>query len=275
MWLILSLLPLVAVLAGWWHVRKLVQVVRQRELSHVVFALEGLDELLRTRRNCLPELLNICRVFTDYQRQTLTKLRELHSSLEKDPDTANRVLLENALSEFLRDLVKTLPTHAGLERNVFLQRLLQQVFDAEARIAERRPSLNQRIDAYNNALDAPILARFGRRFGLVALRRLDMTAHELLRATSVFGASQEGATLDASPVGQDVDDSSGGDEVELSEDVDEFGYDPEDVPRWSTTPNAEEEAAAAVPAGFADEGDDGDDLRCIDVEDDDSLISTE
>ncbi|MCA8968295.1 MAG: LemA family protein [Planctomycetes bacterium] len=262
-WLLLSL-PLACVVVAYTVVRGRVSRLQKEELAHVVFALDELDELLRIRRDCLPELLSICRVFTDYQRATLTKLRELHGALLKQPDTKERILIENAISEFVRDLVKQVDTHPGLAKNVFLQQLLGKIFDAEARIADRRSRLNLRVDEYNAALETPLLAKVGAYFALTPFRRLEMTAQELLKATSPFSGD---GPADEPQAGASAD----GDEFDLSEDVDEFGGELDDIPQWTPTDNGEEESdySAATRADADDE------LRFIEVDDDDSLISAE
>ena len=267
--LALIALPLVLGGIGALVIRQRVAKVQREELSRVEFALEELEDLFRTRRDCLPELISICRVFTDYERKTLVRLQSLHNTLINCPDIAERIVAENEVSEFLRDLVNTIGSHDELEKNVFLQQLLQKVHQAEARIADRRARVNQRVDEYNDALTTGILAKFGSRFGLTPLRRLDMTAQELLRATRVFGS--DGADLDAD-IDADIADVSdrdephaaapadpfdSGDEFDLSDDVDEFGGEVEDMPTLTPTVHAEPDPAA--------------DIRMIEVDDDDGF----
>lgn len=265
-WLII-ILPFVAFGAVALALRHRVAKVQQVELARVAFAVAELEELLQTRRDCLPELVNICRVFTDYQRATLVRLRELHSSLLQDPPIADRIVLENAVSEFLRDLVDQIGTYPQLEQNVFLQQLLQKVYEAEARIADRRSRVNLRVDEYNQTIQSGSLAKFATRFGLEPLRRLDMTAQELLQATSPFGAEDASSELpyvsevDAAPSPRsNARELPGDDEFDLSDDVDEFGGELEDVPKATPTTYAAAADASDIES---------DDLRMVEVDDSD------
>lgn len=257
---ILAIIPVALATAAVVWLRLCVSKLRRTELASVELAVGELESLFRVRLDHLPEIISVCRVFTDYERGTLSRLQELHASLQKTPPVAEKIVLENAVSEFLRNLVQTIGAHPELEANVFLQQHLDKVYRAEEHIADRRPRVNQRVDAFNDAISNGVLAKFGKSFGLAPLRRLDMTAQELLKATSPFASSGSHSAIEetAAPSESSTAKSAAAvedDTFDLSEDVDEFGGDLEEAPPIQ---------ASAAPAPV----DDGD-MRLVEVEDDD------
>ena len=267
-WTLLAF-PLAALCVAALWVRRSLHSVEEQELAKVEFAFEALDELFQTRHGCLPELISVCHVFTDYESGTLVRLHELHEQLLGKPAIADRIVLENAVSEFLRDLVNTIDAHPELTKNVFLQQLLERIHRAEARISDRRSSVNLRVDEYNQALTRPIVERFGKIAGLAPLRRLDMTAQELLRATRPFSscyqavpepaatgdAALESSARRAKPSGPTPEQLEAEGGIDLGAEPDEFGPDPNPRPELAakTSPRGSDEVAEIDLDGDMDE----------------------
>ena len=200
---LLWLIPVVAIAAlivPIWRVRGTLETA----LAVAEQGFGAFEAQLDVRRDCLPDLVRVCHVFEGYGRTTLERLLELHKHLSRCKDLGERVAIENGISTFLKDLVSNLDKNNELKRNVFLRQIVERIENVEDQVAKRRGDFNTLVDRYSES-SSGFVASCARRFWrLPALRKLEMTSIELLKATMPFAEMETAMTNAASLV--DIED---------------------------------------------------------------------
>ena len=146
-WVIIAVIALVVVLLVIGYNR----LVRLR--NQVDAAWSQIDVQLRRRYDLIPNLVETVKGYAAHERETLeavTRARQQAMSAEGVEDQAQA---ENMLTQTLRQLFAVAEAYPDLKANQNFLALQEELTGTEGRIAFSRQFYNERVLAYDNALE--------------------------------------------------------------------------------------------------------------------------
>jgi LemA protein len=149
----LVLPAVLAALAGWG----VVIYNRLVNLKHGVNKTwSDIDVLLRQRHDELPKLVDTCKEYMTYERETLERVISARSRVfqaREAGDVAALGLAEGALRAGLGRLFALAESYPALEANQTFQHLQSRITTLEASIASRRETYNEAVNRNNVAVE--------------------------------------------------------------------------------------------------------------------------
>ena len=109
----------------------------------------NIDVLLKQRRDEIPKLVAVCEGYMKHERETLQKVTEARSMVDKAQGVAQTAQAENALTSALRSLFAVVENYPDLKANQNFLGLQTRVSQIENSIADRREFFNASVNAYN------------------------------------------------------------------------------------------------------------------------------
>ena len=146
-WVIIAVIALVIVFLVFGYNR----LVRLR--NQVEAAWSQIDVQLRRRYDLIPNLVETVKGYASHERETLeavTRARQQAMSAEGVEDQAQA---ENMLTQTLRQLFAVAEAYPDLKANQNFLALQEELTGTEGRIAFSRQFYNERVLAYDNALE--------------------------------------------------------------------------------------------------------------------------
>ena len=122
-------------------------------LKHAVAqAWSNIDVLLRQRHDELPKLVESCRQYMQFERETLTQVTEARNQAERARsagDVAGVGGAENLMRAGLGKIMATVEAYPELKANESFRQLLDRISGLEDAIADRREFYNAAVNANN------------------------------------------------------------------------------------------------------------------------------
>jgi len=142
------LLPVLALLAAaGWTVFAFNRLVRQKNL--VTEAWSGIDVQLRRRRDLIPNLLEVVKGYSGYEKALIQRVTELRASSEQAGTVKEAQTRENALTDQLRGLLALAESYPDVKASRAFLELQKQLAHVEDQLQMARRYYNGATREYN------------------------------------------------------------------------------------------------------------------------------
>ncbi|MBI4696081.1 MAG: LemA family protein [Gammaproteobacteria bacterium] len=144
-------------------------------------AWSNIDVLLKQRHDELPKLVEVCKQYMAFEKETLEKViaaRSAVSVAREAGDVAKVGAAESLLRQGLGGLFAVAESYPDLKANENFQQLRQRISALENAIADRREFYNESVNANNVRIEQFPDVLIARRFGFAAAPLLEFSADE-------------------------------------------------------------------------------------------------
>jgi LemA protein len=149
--ILLSALLLAAfVVAAWALVLYNGLVAARQECQRAWF---NIDVLLKQRHDELPRLVEVCRGYMAYEKDTLERLVVARMTLAAARDVPAQARASQAVSDALRQLFAVAERYPDLKANESFAKLSARITELENQIADRRELYNAATTAWNTRIE--------------------------------------------------------------------------------------------------------------------------
>ena len=138
----------------------------------------NIDVLLKQRHDELPRLLDVCKGYMQYERETLQRLIEARSRYATAVNIDQKAKASGDLSASVGKLFAVAENYPALQANASFLELEKRISELESQIADRREFYNDSITIFNTRLQVmpdTFVARF---FGMRPRFMFPVTAAE-------------------------------------------------------------------------------------------------
>ena len=128
------------------------RLVRLR--NQVEAAWSQIDVQLRRRYDLIPNLIETVKGYAAHERETLEAVTQARQQAMSAEGVENQAQAENMLTQTLRSLFAVAEAYPDLKANQNFLALQEELTGTEGRIAFSRQFYNERVLAYDNALES-------------------------------------------------------------------------------------------------------------------------
>ncbi|MDD3763260.1 MAG: LemA family protein [Nevskiales bacterium] len=151
-------------------------------LKHgVAKAWSNIDVLLKQRHDELPKLVETCKQYMQFERDTLEKVMQARSaanSARQAGDVKGVGQAEGQMRLGLGNIMATVEAYPELKANQSIQQLLGRITGLENAIADRREFYNESVNVNNVRIEQFPDVVVARLFGFKAAELLEFSAEE-------------------------------------------------------------------------------------------------
>lgn len=112
----------------------------------------NIDVLLKQRHDELPRLLDVCKGYMQYERETLTRVTQARAEFAAAATMAQKAQASSTLSASLQQLFASAENYPQLQTNETFLRLQNRITELENEIADRREFYNDAINLLNTRI---------------------------------------------------------------------------------------------------------------------------
>jgi LemA protein len=116
-------------------------------------ALANIDVLLKQRHDELPRLVEVCRGYMAYERDTLERVVEARALSMAAQTTQDKAAAAAGVTGAVRQLFAVAENYPNLKADEMFQHLQRRISELEIQIADRRELYNAAATAYNTRLE--------------------------------------------------------------------------------------------------------------------------
>lgn len=153
------------------------------QLKHAVSqAWSNIDVLLRQRHEELPKLIETCRQYMQFERDTLTQVTQARTAADnarRDGDVKGVGGAESLMRAGLGKIMATVEAYPELKANESFRQLLARISRLEDTIADRREYYNAAVNANNVRIEQFPDFLVARNLGFKAADLLEFSENEL------------------------------------------------------------------------------------------------
>jgi len=184
---ILAILVLVVVYAALLY-NGLVEVK-----NNVSRAWSNIDVLLKQRHDELPKLVEVCKQYSQFEKETLSRVTEARGRVAQAREAGDVAALgpaEAALRAGVGKIFATVEAYPELKANQNFMQLQSRITGLENAIADRREFYNDSVNVNNIRVEQLPQALIARTFGFKEARLLEFDARETsdVDMGSLFGS---------------------------------------------------------------------------------------
>jgi len=184
---ILAILVLVVVYAALLY-NGLVEVK-----NNVARAWSNIDVLLKQRHDELPKLVEVCKQYSQFEKETLSRVTEARGRVAQAREAGDVAALgpaEAALRAGVGKIFATVEAYPELKANQNFMQLQSRITGLENAIADRREFYNDSVNVNNIRVEQLPQALIARTFGFKEARLLEFDARETsdVDVGSLFGS---------------------------------------------------------------------------------------
>ncbi len=144
-WIVFVLLVLIALAGGLISIYNLLVMMK----NNIARAWSNIDVLLKQRLDELEKLVDVCKAYMKYERETLEKVISLRSIISGAKGLEERLEAEGALGGVLKTLFAVAEKYPELKADNNFASLRQRISYLENEIADRREFYNETVNLYN------------------------------------------------------------------------------------------------------------------------------
>ena len=133
-------------LAG-WVIFAFNRLVREKNLMREGWS--GIDVQLKRRRNLIPNLVEVVKGYSDYEKSVLERITELRTRGERAENMKERESSENALTDQIKGLFALAESYPELKASSNFLDLQNQLSDIEDQLQMARRYYNGAVRNYN------------------------------------------------------------------------------------------------------------------------------
>jgi len=117
--------------------------------NDVAKAWANIDILLKQRHDELPKLLDVCKGYMDYERDTLQKITQARSQYQQAVSVDQKAQADQSTTSALRGLFAVAENYPQLKANDNFMQLQKRITELENEIADRREFYNDSVNTFN------------------------------------------------------------------------------------------------------------------------------
>jgi LemA protein len=120
--------------------------------NDIAKAWANIDILLKQRHDELSKLLDVCKGYMDYERDTLQKITQARSLYQQAVSVDQKAQADQSMTSALRGFFAVAENYPQLKANDNFMRLQGRITDMESQIADRREFYNDSVNAFNTRI---------------------------------------------------------------------------------------------------------------------------
>lgn len=109
----------------------------------------NIDVMLKQRHDELPKLLDVCKGYMNYERDTLERITQARSMYQQAVTVDQKAHADLSATTALRGLFAVAENYPDLKANNNFMQLQKRITDLENQIADRREFYNDSVNAFN------------------------------------------------------------------------------------------------------------------------------
>ena len=117
--------------------------------NDIAKAWANIDILLKQRHDELPKLLDVCKGYMDYERDTLQKIAQARSMYQQAVSIDQKAQADQSMTSAVRGLFAVAENYPELKANNNFMQLQKRITELESEIADRREFYNDSVNAFN------------------------------------------------------------------------------------------------------------------------------
>lgn len=150
----------------------------------------NIDVLLRQRHDELPRLVDVCKGYMQYEKETLQSLIEARARYGTAATIEQKTEASGTLSASVGKLFAVAENYPALQANTSFLELQKRVTELESQIADRREFYNDSINVFNTRIQQMPDTVVAWLFGIRTRPMFLVTAAEKAPARLVFDSSR-------------------------------------------------------------------------------------
>jgi LemA protein len=117
--------------------------------NDIAKAWANIDILLKQRHDELPKLLDVCKGYMDFERDTLQKITQARSMYQQAVSVDQKAQADHSMTSALRGFFAVAENYPQLKANENFTRLQVRITELESQIADRREFYNDCVNTFN------------------------------------------------------------------------------------------------------------------------------
>jgi LemA protein len=117
--------------------------------NDIAKAWANIDILLKQRHDELSKLLDVCKGYMDYERDTLLKITQARSMYQQAVSVDQKAQADQSMTSALRGFFAVAENYPQLKANDNFMRLQGRITELESQIADRREFYNDSVNTFN------------------------------------------------------------------------------------------------------------------------------
>jgi LemA protein len=109
----------------------------------------NIDIMLKQRHDELTKLLDVCKGYMDYERDTLLKITQARSMYQQAVSVDQKAQADQSMTSALRGFFAVAENYPDLKANNNFQQLQKRITELESQIADRREFYNDSVNTFN------------------------------------------------------------------------------------------------------------------------------
>lgn len=109
----------------------------------------NIDIMLKQRHDELPKLLDVCKGYMDYERDTLQKITQARSQYQQAVTIDQKAQADQSMTSALRGFFAVAENYPDLKANNNFMQLQKRITELESQIADRREFYNDSVNSFN------------------------------------------------------------------------------------------------------------------------------
>jgi LemA protein len=112
----------------------------------------NIDVLLKQRHDELPKLLDVCKGYMDYERDTLQRITQVRSQYQQAVTVGQKAEADRDTAYALRGFFAVAENYPELKANGNFLQLQNRITELESQIADRREFYNDSVNTFNTRI---------------------------------------------------------------------------------------------------------------------------
>jgi len=117
--------------------------------NDIAKAWANIDILLKQRHDELSKLLDVCKGYMDFERDTLQKITQARSMYQQAVSVDQKAQADQSMTSALRGFFAVAENYPQLKANDNFMRLQGRITELESQIADRREFYNDSVNTFN------------------------------------------------------------------------------------------------------------------------------
>jgi LemA protein len=117
--------------------------------NDIAKAWANIDILLKQRHDELSKLLDVCKGYMEYERDTLQKITQARSMYQQAVSIDQKAQADQSMTSALRGFFAVAENYPQLKANDNFMRLQSRITELESQIADRREFYNDSVNTFN------------------------------------------------------------------------------------------------------------------------------
>jgi LemA protein len=137
-----------ALVGGLWYLATIYNGVIALK-NDIDKAWANIDIMLKQRHDELPKLLDVCKGYMDYERDTLQKITQARSLYQQAATMNQKAQADQSMTSALRGFFAVAENYPDLKANNNFMQLQKRITELESQIADRREFYNDSVNTFN------------------------------------------------------------------------------------------------------------------------------